>query len=158
MSLQEEQARQAAAAAASGSAPVAPSTTTSSTTAAAKSEPVPEGVSTQISDPTGGASIPSNPTDPTAVKIEDVDISEAGADQEVEGMLTGEDDEDLDEDEELRRALLLSQGGDDDDDVDMLGGDGDHDGDDDEDEDIARASEFILSRNFFFYLTVKARH
>ncbi|GAA5963233.1 hypothetical protein JCM3765_005767 [Sporobolomyces pararoseus] len=140
MSLQEEQARQAAAAAASGSgsAPAAPSTTTSSTTAAAKSEPVPEGVSTQISDPTGGASIPSNPTDSSAVKIEDVDISGAGAHDEVEGMLTGEDDDDLDEDEELRRALLLSQGGDDDD-VDMLGEDGDHDGDDDEDEDIARA-------------------
>lgn len=139
MSLQEEQARQAAAAAASGSTPIPPSTVTSSSTAAAaQAEPVPEGVSTQISDPTGGASIPTNPLESASgretVKVEDVDISG-------DGMLTGEDDEgDLDEDEELRRALLLSQGGaDDDDDVDMLG-DGEHDdGDEDEDEDIARA-------------------
>lgn len=137
MSLQEEQARQAAAAAASGSGPTPSEANASSTAAAARSEPVPEGVSTQISDPTGGASIPANADvpPPTAVKVEDVELAE-------DDMLTGE--EDLDEDEELRRALLLSQGGEegghDDDDVDMMG-EGDLEGDDDEDEDIARASE-----------------
>ncbi|GAA5832043.1 hypothetical protein JCM3766R1_003697 [Sporobolomyces carnicolor] len=135
MSLQEEQARQAAAAAASGSGPTPSEANASSTAAAARSEPVPEGVSTQISDPTGGASIPANADvpPPTAVKVEDVELAE-------DDMLTGE--EDLDEDEELRRALLLSQGGEegghDDDDVDMMG-EGDLEGDDDEDEDIARA-------------------
>ncbi|GAA5893056.1 proteasome regulatory particle base subunit RPN10 [Sporobolomyces salmoneus] len=137
MSLQEEQARQAAAAAASGSGPTPSESNPASTTAAAQSEPVPEGISTRITDPTGGAAIPTNPTDTTrtAAEVEDVEIGEEGGDE----MLTGEgDDEDLDEDEELRRALLLSQGGDDDD-IDMLGDGGEGQAEGDEDEDIARA-------------------
>ncbi|GAA5838480.1 hypothetical protein JCM5353_004030 [Sporobolomyces roseus] len=128
MSLQEEQARQAAS---SSSAPAS-----GSTSQAAALEPVPEGVNTQITDPTGGASIPTNPSVPS----ETVKSEEVG--EEV-SMMTGEEDED--EDEELRRALLLStQEGGEEDDVEMgaageTGGEGLMDADDDEEDDIARA-------------------
>ncbi|GAA5882112.1 hypothetical protein JCM16303_005610 [Sporobolomyces ruberrimus] len=145
MSLQEEQARQAAAAASSGTTPSAATTPPGSSTSTAAGveslETVPQGISTQITDPTGGASIPTNPN--TGVKVENHED-----DHDDSMLLTGEGDdqdiEDLDEDEELRRALLLSQGGEEgaeEDDVDMVGEDdgGDHQDDEDEDEDIARA-------------------
>ncbi|GAA5937257.1 proteasome regulatory particle base subunit RPN10 [Sporobolomyces koalae] len=122
MSLQEEQARQAAA---------------NQSAATSSDSTVPEGVSTRITDPTGGASIPTNVHE-GAVKTEDQ------PDHVIAEVDDDEDDEDVDEDEELRRALLLSQGGDEGgeiEDVDMVGdeGDMDHDAEDDEDEDIARA-------------------
>ena len=122
MSLQEEQARQAA--------------SSTSTSQAAALEPVPEGVNTQITDPTGGASIPSNPSVPSeTVKSEEAE----------EAMMTGEEGEE-DEDEELRRALLLStQEGGEEDDTEM--GSGTDEGgeglmeDEDEDAAMQRASE-----------------
>ncbi|POY74035.1 hypothetical protein BMF94_2847 [Rhodotorula taiwanensis] len=128
MSLEEERARQAASSAAA------------STSAAAQLEPVPEGVSTQITDPTPatepkgaeltGAVLPTSsetmrqgPPENTA----EVDMMSGGA---------GGDD---DEDEDLKRALALSQGLDEGDDVEMGAAGGLDDTVDDEDDDIARA-------------------
>ncbi|GAA6062215.1 hypothetical protein JCM10212_006450 [Sporobolomyces blumeae] len=129
MSLQEEQARQAAASA------------SASTSTAAALEPVPEGVNTQITDPTPatepkGAELTSAP-EPSANDVF------AKVDNEMQVTGEGGDDDDDDDDEELRRALELSQqegeeGGIEDVDVEMEGGD-DQGMDEDEDEDIARA-------------------
>lgn len=134
MSLEEERARQAASSAAA------------STSAAAQLEPVPEGVSTQITDPTPatepkgaeltGAVLPTSsetmrqgPPENTA----EVDMMSGGA---------GGDD---DEDEDLKRALALSQGLDEGDDVEMGAAGGLDDTVDDEDDDIARASASDLA-------------
>ncbi|GAA5985425.1 hypothetical protein JCM11641_000153 [Rhodosporidiobolus odoratus] len=129
MSLEEERARQAA-------------TSTTSTSAAAALEPVPEGVTTQITDPTpatmptgstlsSAAEPSSNETfaaAPPEVGVPEVDM--------MSGAAAGAAD---DEDEDLKRALALSQGG--------GGGEGDVQmgatdetvDDEDMDEDMARA-------------------
>ncbi|GAA5891665.1 hypothetical protein JCM5296_005503 [Sporobolomyces johnsonii] len=119
MSLEEERARQAA------------STAATSTTASAALEPVPEGVSTAISDPTpatqpSGATLTSAPEptgNETFAKSEPVGAGEV---------------EMGDEDEDLKRALALSQGVEEGD-VDMGAAGGGDETVDDEDEDMARA-------------------
>ena len=141
MSLEEERARQAAANA------------STSMSAAAALEPVPEGVSTQITDPTPatepqgaqltGAPLPTSseqmlqgPPEHTAPAGE-VEMGEGAGGEAGEG--------DDDEDEDLRRALALSAGVDDVEVEDVEMGEG-HEGaldetvDDDEEDDIARAS------------------
>ncbi|GAA5952438.1 hypothetical protein JCM21900_005310 [Sporobolomyces salmonicolor] len=119
MSLEEERARQAA------------STAAPSTTASAALEPVPEGASTAISDPTpatqpSGATLTSAP-EPTGTETF-AQSEPVGA----EGVEMG------DEDEDLKRALALSQGAEEGD-VDMAAAGGVDDTVDDEDEDMARA-------------------
>ncbi|GAA5870528.1 hypothetical protein JCM8547_002041 [Rhodosporidiobolus lusitaniae] len=138
MSYEEERARLAAQQSAS-----------SSTSSAAALEPVPEGVSTAISDPTGGASIPSGaqltsapePTQAETFAGSGAAPPEVGV-KEVD-MMSGSAGDGDDEDEDLKRALALSQEGEGQEveDVEMGGEAGGLDDtvDDDEDEDIARA-------------------
>ncbi|GAA6014636.1 hypothetical protein JCM10207_006885 [Rhodosporidiobolus poonsookiae] len=126
MSLEEERARQAA---------------TTSTSAAAALEPVPEGVSTQITDPTPA-------TEPVGAQLTSAAEPSSGATFGGEGaqppevgvpevdMMTGAGG---DEDEDLKRALAMSESvGGEEDDVQM-GQAGVDDTVDDEDEDMARA-------------------
>lgn len=143
MSLQEEQARQQAAAASSSSS----ATAATSTSTAAALEPVPEGVNTQITDPTPA-------TEPTGAQLTSAKEPSGNErlvkeENEVQMLNTGDEGHDEDEDEELRRALELSQQegeGVEVEDVDMGEDAGmDHDAEDDEDEDIARASKFLPS-------------
>lgn len=136
MSLEEERARQAAATAAT------------STSAAAALEPVPEGVSTQITDPTP-ATEPTGARLTSAAETTDADVMRQG------GPFRGDGDEAMvqvggegehaadDDDADLRRALELSRaaGGEGGDDVEMGGLPGvDDTVDGDEEDDIARAS------------------
>lgn len=133
MSLEEERARQAASSAAA------------STTAAAQLEPVPEGVSTQISDPTPatepkgaeltGAALPTS----SETMLQGPPENTAEVDM-MSGPGAGGDD---DEDEDLKRALALSQGLEEAD-VEMGAAGGLDETVDDEDDDIARASEFFF--------------
>ncbi|GAA5848842.1 hypothetical protein JCM9279_002961 [Rhodotorula babjevae] len=141
MSLEEERARQAAANA------------STSTSAAAALEPVPEGVSTQITDPTPatepqGAQLTGAPLPTSSEQMlqgPPEHTAPAGGEAEVEmgEGVAGEQDDD-DEDEDLRRALALSAGVDDVEVEDVEMGEG-HEGaldetvDDDEEDDIARA-------------------
>ena len=146
MSLEEERARQAASSAAA------------STTAAAQLEPVPEGVSTQITDPTPatepkgaeltGAALPTSsetmlqgPPENTA----EVDMMSGP------GAGAGGDDE---EDEDVKRAWALSQGLEEGD-VEMGAAGGLDETVDDEDDDIARASESFSS--FLLSLSLRER-
>ncbi|GAA5861079.1 hypothetical protein JCM3774_002185 [Rhodotorula dairenensis] len=129
MSLEEERARQAATSAAA------------STTAAAQLEPVPEGVSTQISDPTPatepkgaestGAALPTS----SETMLQGPPENTAEVDM-MSGPEGGADDDD--EDEDLKRALALSQGLEEGD-VEMGAAGGLDETVDDEDDDIARA-------------------
>ncbi|KWU47436.1 hypothetical protein RHOSPDRAFT_30861 [Rhodotorula sp. JG-1b] len=128
MSLEEERARQAASSAAA------------STTAAAQLEPVPEGVSTQISDPT------------PATEPKGAELTGAALPTSSETMLQGPPENTAevdmmsgpgaggaeDEDEDLKRALALSQGLEEGD-VEMGAAGGLDETVDDEDDDIARA-------------------
>ncbi|GAA5936065.1 hypothetical protein JCM3775_003570 [Rhodotorula graminis] len=139
MSLEEERARQAAANA------------STSTSAAAALEPVPEGVSTQTTDPTPatepqgaqltGAQLPTSSETMLQGPPEGSAPAPAG---EVEMGQAGEGGDDDDEDEDLKRALALSAGVDDVEVEDVEMGEG-HEGalddtvDDDEEDDIARA-------------------
>ena len=139
MSLEEERARQAASSAAA------------STTAAAQLEPVPEGVSTQISDPT------------PATEPKGAELTGAALPTSSETMLQGPPENTAevdmmsgpgagsaeDEDEDLKRALALSQGLEEGD-VEMGAAGGLDETVDDEDDDIARASE---SCQVFFSLS-----
>lgn len=138
MSLEEERARQTASSAAT-------------TTAAAQLEPVPEGVSTQITDPTP-ATEPTGAEATGAALPTSSEVMRQGPPEntgEVD-MMSGP--EGGDEDEDLKRALALSQGleGAEVDDVEMdaAGGLDETVDADAEDDDIARASEssLLLSR------------
>lgn len=139
MSLEEERARQTA------------STAATSTAAAAQLEPVPEGVSTQITDPTP-ATEPTGAEATGAALPTSSEVMRQGPPEntgEVD-MMSGP--EGGDEDEDLKRALALSQGleGGEVDDVEMdaAGGLDETVDADAEDDDIARASEssLLLSR------------
>ncbi|BGO90580.1 hypothetical protein NBRC10512_005300 [Rhodotorula toruloides] len=134
MSLEEERARQAAATAAT------------STSAAAALEPVPEGVSTQITDPTP-ATEPKGAHLTSAPETTDADVMRSSGpfrgDEEVQMQVGGEGEhaaDDAEEDEDLRRALELSRAGEEGGDVEMGGLPGvDDTVDGDEEDDIARA-------------------
>lgn len=140
MSLEEERARQAAATAAT------------STSAAAALEPVPEGVSTQITDPTP-ATEPKGAHLTSAPETTDADVMRSSGpfrgDEEVQMQVGGEGEhaaDDAEEDEDLRRALELSRAGEEGGDVEMGGLPGvDDTVDGDEEDDIARASECASS-------------
>ncbi|GAA6029644.1 hypothetical protein JCM8097_000982 [Rhodosporidiobolus ruineniae] len=128
MSLEEERARQAA-------------STSANTAVSASLEPVPEGVSTQITDPTGGASIPSGQnTSAPEPSAADSFAGSGAAPPEVgvPEVATGDDDED----EDLKRALALSRGGEE---GDVAMGGVDETVDEDEDEDAAIARAIALS-------------
>ncbi|BGP47047.1 proteasome regulatory particle base subunit rpn10 [Rhodotorula kratochvilovae] len=126
MSLEEERARQAAANA------------STSTSAAAALEAVPEGVSTQITDPAPtGTVVPGELSAPAAATSPDALLqgSPEGTDEVEMGSGEGDDDED----EDLRRALAMSAGAEVEDvEMDAAGG-LDDEVDDDEEDDIARA-------------------
>ncbi|GJN89878.1 hypothetical protein Rhopal_002867-T1 [Rhodotorula paludigena] len=132
MSLEEERARQNAAAA------------SSSTSAAAALEPVPEGVNTQITDPTPatepqGAELSAAQLPTSSEAMLQGPPENAPAAGEVEMGAAGQAEGDEDEDEDLKRALAMSQGAEEDD-VEMGGAGGlDETVDEDEDDDIARA-------------------
>lgn len=135
MSLEEERARQAAA------------TASSSTSAAAALEPVPEGVSTQITDPTpatepSGAQLTGAQGPTSSEAMLQGPPEHTGEVEMGSGEAEGEN-EDEDEDEDLKRALAMSaEGGVEDvEDVEMGGPAGlDETVDGDEEDDIARAS------------------
>lgn len=139
MSLEEERARQAAATAAT------------STSAAAALEPVPEGVSTQITDPTP-ATEPTGARLTSAAETTDADVMRQGGPfrggdgDEAMVQVGGEGEHAADDDDaDLRRALELSRAAGDEgaesDDVEMGGLPGvDDTVDGDEEDDIARAS------------------
>ncbi|GAA6001292.1 proteasome regulatory particle base subunit RPN10 [Rhodotorula paludigena] len=132
MSLEEERARQNAAAA------------SSSTSAAAALEPVPEGVNTQITDPTPatepqGAELSAAKLPTSSEAMLQGPPENAPAAGEVEMGAAGQAEGDEDEDEDLKRALAMSQGAEEGD-VEMGGAGGlDETVDEDEDDDIARA-------------------
>ncbi|TNY19937.1 hypothetical protein DMC30DRAFT_378202 [Rhodotorula diobovata] len=134
MSLEEERARQAAA------------TASSSTSAAAALEPVPEGVSTQITDPTpatepSGAQLTGAQGPTSSEAMLQGPPEHTGEVEMGSGEAEGEN-EDEDEDEDLKRALAMSaEGGVEDvEDVEMGGPAGlDETVDGDEEDDIARA-------------------
>ncbi|GAA5986810.1 hypothetical protein JCM10908_000906 [Rhodotorula pacifica] len=130
MSLEEERARQAASSAAA------------STTAVAQLEPVPEGVSTQITDPTPatepkGAEL-TGATLPTSSETMRQGPPENTAEVDMMSGPGGAGAGDDDEDEDLKRALALSQGLEEGD-VEMGAAGGLDETVDDEDDDIARA-------------------
>ncbi|GAA5821085.1 hypothetical protein JCM3770_000084 [Rhodotorula araucariae] len=128
MSLEEERARQAAANA------------STSTSAAAALEPVPEGVSTQITDPAPAGEVVAGELSGARAAASTAALLQGPPEHTAEvEMGSGEGDDD-DEDEDLRRALAMSAGVDEGDDVEMDAAGGlDDSVDDDEEDDIARA-------------------
>ncbi|GAA5839501.1 hypothetical protein JCM11251_002742 [Rhodosporidiobolus azoricus] len=137
MSLEEERARQAA------SAPAAPA----STAAAAALEPVPEGVSTQITDPTSGAETVTNAQATMAKEPSGNETFSGRGGEPPEVLSSGASGDDEEMDEDLRAALALSrgEGEGEEGDVEMGGGEGilsetvDDEEEEEMDEEMARA-------------------